>query len=66
MTTQPIEDGLTVALNATIAALALTMRAVTDQEARAVTDQQARRDRDELRRRESLRVVLDEHTRRSS
>jgi len=30
---------------------------------RAVTDQQARRDRDELQRRESLRVVLDEHTR---
>jgi hypothetical protein len=30
---------------------------------RAVTDQQAKRDRDELRRRESLRVVLDEHTR---
>ncbi len=36
------------------ASLAMTMR--------AVTDQQAKRDRDELRRRESLRVVLDEHT----
>jgi hypothetical protein len=40
-------------------ALAMTMRAVTDQEARAA----AKRDRDEMARRASLRVVLDEHTR---
>ena len=36
------------------AALAATMRAVTDPQAKA--------DRDELRRRESLRRVLDGHT----
>jgi hypothetical protein len=36
------------------AALAATMRAVTDPQAKA--------DRDELRRRESLRQVLDAHT----
>ena len=40
-------------------AFAMTLRAVTDTAARDA----AKRDRDELRRRESLRVVLDEHTR---
>ena len=40
-------------------AFAATLRAVTDTAARDA----AKRDRDELRRRESLRVVLDEHTR---
>jgi ribosome-binding protein aMBF1 (putative translation factor) len=39
----------------------MTMRATTDTAARDA----AKRDREELARRESLRVVLDEHTRGS-
>lgn len=57
-------SGLAVAVGTAVIllsalALAMTLRAITDTQARDA----ARRDRDELRRRESLRVVLDEHTR---
>lgn len=57
-------SGLAVAVGTVVIllsalALAMTLRAVTDTAARDA----AKRDRGELRRRESLRVVLDEHTR---
>jgi hypothetical protein len=58
MTALAVAVGTAVVLLAALA-LAMTLRAVTDTQARDA----ARRDRDELRRRESLRVVLDEHTR---
>jgi hypothetical protein len=58
MSALAVAVGTAVILLAALA-LAMTMRAVTDQEARAA----AKRDRDEMARRASLRVVLDEHTR---
>ena len=61
MTALAVVGGTAVLLLAALA-FAMTLRAVTDTAARDAS----RRARDELRRRESLRVVLDEHTRRSS